>query len=87
MTTITLTHEQVQSVLTKHIAPLTAQLAADVKKNDSRIAGVKRRADKRVENARNKTSEWRQRYGDMRKRLLEMQAENAELRRIIRDNR
>lgn len=76
--TITLTDEQEQAIVAKHVAPLTKQLTKNAEAYARSAAAAKRRADKRVERAKQKATMWRLRYGEMRKRLLETQAKLRE---------
>lgn len=78
--TITLTDEQEQAIVAKHVASLTRQLTKNAKAYATSAAQAKRRADKRVERAKQNAADWKLRYGEMRKRLLETQEKLRELR-------
>lgn len=77
--TITLTDEQEQALVAKHVAPLTKQLTKNAEAYAESAAQAKRRADKRVERAKQNAADWKLRYSEMRKRLLETQEKLKEL--------
>jgi F0F1-type ATP synthase membrane subunit b/b' len=81
--TITLTPEQEQVIT----APLLEQITKSEVTYTRKLAEAKRRADRRVENAKRDTADWKQRYSEMRKRFLGAQTEIAELKQYLRNGR
>lgn len=82
---ITLTQDQIELIA----RPIEERCERQIRELEAKaarsVAANKRRADARVEAARQRTSEWKQSYSDARSRLLAAQAEIVELKRRIRE--
>lgn len=77
---LTLTPEQVQQVLVPAQAQHEKDLAAKDKAHRLTYESLKRRTDRRVDRANARTTDWKSRYNDTRKNLIEARNEIHELK-------
>ena len=85
MTTITLTQEQEAAIIKTHADKFAKEVATIQAAADRQVAGAKRRADARVIRAKQRTTEWRQRYNTTRSALLKANGEIVVLKRRLRN--
>lgn len=84
MNTITLTPDQVKAVVAKHALEFDRQLAMNVTNYNKIIAATKRRADAKVDRANQRTTDWKLKYEETRRKLLAAQAEIVALKRRLK---
>ena len=82
---ITLTQEQIDSIVQPYLAKFEKDTAAIQAAAERSSAGVKRRADARVERAKARTTQWIQHYNSTRTALLKANGEIVVLKRRLRN--
>jgi hypothetical protein len=85
MITITLTNEQISAVVKPVDDRYRALFNSEIDSNDKRFKQQERKFTRRIDAANAKTAEWKQRYSETRKQLLEARTEIVELRRTLRE--
>jgi hypothetical protein len=73
--TLALTPEQVQQILAPAQAQHEKDLAAQLKTHRLAYEALQRRTDRRVDRANARTTDWKSRYNDTRKNLIEARDE------------
>lgn len=82
---LTLTPEQVQQVLVPAQAQHEKDLAAKDKAHRLTYEALQRRTARRIVKANARTTDWKSRYTDTRKNLIEARNEVNELKRRLRE--
>ena len=82
---LTLTPEQVQQILVPAQAQHEKDLAAQIKTHRLAYEALQRRTNARLAKSNARADDWKSRYSDARKGLIEARTQVNELKRRLRD--
>lgn len=85
MNMIILTPAQVEAITTPAIQPYKARLSIEADRHSIVIKRLERKHERQLNASKTRIAEWKQRYRETRKHLLEARAEIVELKRTLRE--